>query len=97
LSLFHAFYVLQVQANMAPPSAIEVEGVRDTEGIPQPNPLTVNGFTARRAKAGRLVAGTAAYTSSDLFKGPTAGKPKAKRWDRKSAVLVSRALSWVRN
>jgi len=53
---------------MAPPSAIEVEGTRDTEGIALPDPLTVNGIPARRAKAGRLVAGTAAYTSSDYFK-----------------------------
>jgi aromatic amino acid aminotransferase I len=55
---------------MAPPSAtaVEVEGVRDTEGIPLPDPLTVNGVSARREKAGKLIAGTAAYTSSDFFK-----------------------------
>jgi len=53
---------------MAPPSAIEVEGIRDTEGIALPDPLSVNGVPARRAKAGRLIAGTAAYTSSDYFK-----------------------------
>ena len=71
---------------MAPPSAIgvEVEGVRDTEGIVLPDPLTVNGISARRAKAGRLIAGTAAYTNSDFFKSSGVGKPKAKRWDRKS-------------
>ncbi|KAB5579918.1 pyridoxal phosphate-dependent transferase [Coniochaeta sp. 2T2.1] len=35
----------------------------------------------RRAKAGKLVAGTAAYSDSDMFKAPSIGKPKAKRWD----------------
>jgi aromatic amino acid aminotransferase I len=54
---------------MSPPSAVEVEGVRDTEGIALPDPLTVNGVAARRNKAGKLVAGTAAFTSSDFFKG----------------------------
>jgi aromatic amino acid aminotransferase I len=62
---------------MSPPSAVEVEGVRDTEGIPLPNPLSVNGVFARRAKAGKLIAGTAAFASSDHFKGkvsePTLG------------------------
>ncbi|KAH8591376.1 aromatic amino acid aminotransferase-like protein [Bisporella sp. PMI_857] len=68
---------------MAPPSAIgiDVEGVRDTEGIVLPDPLTVNGVSARRAKAGKLIAGTAAYTSSDFFKHYDASKPKARRWD----------------
>lgn len=66
------------------PSAVEVEGIRDTEGIPlMPKVLTVNGFASRREKAGKLIAGTAAATSSDHFKGPITGKPKAKRWDRK--------------
>lgn len=55
---------------MSPPSAVEVEGVRDTEGIALPDPLTVNGVAARRRKAGKLVAGTAAFTTSDYFKGP---------------------------
>ncbi|KAJ8105262.1 hypothetical protein ONZ43_g7495 [Nemania bipapillata] len=37
---------------------------------------------ARRAKAGKLVAGTAAYSDSDMFKSPQAfNYPKAKRWD----------------
>jgi hypothetical protein len=55
---------------MAPHSAIsfEIEGVTDTEAIVLPDPLTVNGVPARRAKSGKLVAGTAAYTSSDFFK-----------------------------
>ncbi|KAI1082968.1 PLP-dependent transferase [Whalleya microplaca] len=46
-------------------------------------PLTVEGIKARRAKAGKLVAPTASYSDSDMFKSPQAyeGKPKAKRWD----------------
>ncbi|ATY62899.1 aromatic amino acid aminotransferase [Cordyceps militaris] len=36
----------------------------------------------RRADAGKLVAGVAAASNSDMFKGPKQdGKPKAKRWD----------------
>jgi hypothetical protein len=33
-------------------------------------PLTLAGIAARRAKAGKLVAGTAAYADSDMFKSP---------------------------
>ena len=55
---------------MAPPTAIDIEGVTDTQAIMLPDPLTVNGVSARRAKAGQLVAGTAAFTSSDHFKSP---------------------------
>ena len=57
---------------MAPPSAISIsiEGVTDTQAVVLPGPLTDNIVTARRAKAGKLVAGTAAYTTSDFFKGP---------------------------
>jgi aromatic amino acid aminotransferase I / 2-aminoadipate transaminase len=65
---------------MAPPAAIEVEGVRDTEGIPLPDPLTVNGIPSRRAKVGKLVAGTAAFTSSDYFKSPV-GNSNRDRFD----------------
>ncbi|XWW93157.1 hypothetical protein V2A60_001086 [Cordyceps javanica] len=35
----------------------------------------------RRADAGKLVAGVAAASNSDMFKGPQDGKPKAKIWD----------------
>ncbi|KAI2615635.1 PLP-dependent transferase [Hypoxylon sp. NC1633] len=45
-------------------------------------PLTIDGIKARRAKAGKLVAPTASYSDSDMFKSPQAfNKPKAKRWD----------------
>jgi hypothetical protein len=45
---------------MAPPSAIsiDIESVTDTQAVVLPDPLTVNGVTARRAKA-----------TSDFFKG----------------------------
>ncbi|KAI5867052.1 putative L-kynurenine/alpha-aminoadipate aminotransferase [Durotheca rogersii] len=47
-----------------------------------PKRLTLDGIGARRAKAGRLVASTASYSDSDMFKSPYAyGKPKAKRWE----------------
>jgi aromatic amino acid aminotransferase I len=55
---------------MSPPSAVDIEAVRDTEAIVLPDPLTVSGVAARRAKAGKLVAGTASYASSESFKSP---------------------------
>lgn len=55
---------------MAPPIAIGVEGISDTEGTVFADPLTVSKISAQRVKAGKLVAGTAAWTSSDLFKSP---------------------------
>jgi hypothetical protein len=60
---------------MAPPTAIDVEAVTDTEAIVMPDPLTVNGVSARRAKAGKLIAGVAAATSSDQFKTPVSIPP----------------------
>lgn len=39
-------------------------------GEQAPEPLTVEGIKARRAKAGKLVAATAAYSDSDMFKSP---------------------------
>ncbi|CZT02963.1 hypothetical protein WAI453_012188 [Rhynchosporium graminicola] len=70
---------------MTPPSAIgntfQPEAITDTQSAVLPNPLTFKAIAARRVKAGRFVAGTAAPTSSDLFKTPDTGKPKAKKWD----------------
>ncbi|KAL7895774.1 pyridoxal phosphate-dependent transferase [Trichoderma sp. SZMC 28014] len=45
------------------------------------SPSVLRDIAARRAKAGKLVAGIAAASDSDMFKGSQAGKPKAKRWD----------------
>jgi aromatic amino acid aminotransferase I len=44
-------------------------------------PSAVDEIALRRAKAGKLIAGVAAPSDSDMFKGSTAGMPKAKRWD----------------
>ncbi|KAK3953153.1 pyridoxal phosphate-dependent transferase [Pseudoneurospora amorphoporcata] len=42
------------------------------------NAVTINDILERRAKAGRLIAPTASYSDSDMFKGPQVGKPKSK-------------------
>jgi len=52
------------------PTAIDIQGVSDTEGIAIPDPVTVNTINARRAKAGKFVAGVAATTTSDYYKSP---------------------------
>ncbi len=45
--------------------------------------VTIAEIYERRARAGRLVAPTAAYSDSDMFKAPLppGGKPRARRWD----------------
>ncbi|KAK5624589.1 hypothetical protein RRF57_000305 [Xylaria bambusicola] len=54
-------------------------------------PLDLAGIAARRAKAGKLIAGTAANSDSDMFKSPHAfNQPKAKRWDH---LLTDDAIS----
>lgn len=70
------------------PHSIEIEAVTDTEAILIPDPVlaTTDTVLARRAKAGKLIAGTAASTSSDFFKSPSSGKPKAKRWDHRLSL-----------
>ncbi|CCC11628.1 unnamed protein product [Sordaria macrospora k-hell] len=42
------------------------------------NAVTISDILERRAKAGRLIAPTASYSDSDMFKGPQVGKPKSK-------------------
>lgn len=45
----------------------------EAQPIPAQKPrekVTINDILARRAKAGKLVAGTAAYSDSDMFKAP---------------------------
>ncbi|KAI1774131.1 PLP-dependent transferase [Hypoxylon cercidicola] len=62
-----------------------------TIGAQAPEPLTIEGIKARRAKAGKLVAPTASYSDSDMFKSPQAfDKPKARRWDH---LLSQESLS----
>ncbi len=74
---------------MAPPAAIEVEAVTDTQAITIPDPLTLQSVSFRREKAGKLIAGVAAPVDFELYKGHShAHKPKAKRWDRESTATV---------
>ncbi|KAI1739314.1 aromatic amino acid aminotransferase-like protein [Xylaria scruposa] len=64
----------------APPTIAHHEDTAPRKQAPVP--LTVEGIAAQRAKAGKLVAGTAAYSDSDMFKSPHAyNQPKARRWD----------------
>lgn len=71
---------------MAPPSAtdIDVYAVSDTSGVTIPNPLSLHGIPKRRAAAGKLIAGIAAVSNVESFKGDTqhVHKEKARRWDR---------------
>jgi len=65
---------------MAPHADVHVEAVTDTEAITLPDPFSM--IAARRTKAGKLIAGTAAPSNLELFKGTGhhAHKPKAKDW-----------------
>lgn len=72
---------------MAPPAAIEVQGVSDTTGIIIPDPLSVpihsNEILGRRRKSEKSHWGTAAPCDTVNFRIKSyAGKPKSKRWDR---------------
>jgi aromatic amino acid aminotransferase I / 2-aminoadipate transaminase len=53
---------------MGHPATVDLAGVSDTQAFAIPNPLTVNDLSTHRAKAPKLVAGVAAWTSSDMFK-----------------------------
>ena len=57
---------------MAPPAAIAVDlsGSADTSAPVFIEKLSINGVTARRAKAPQLSKVVAAHASSDMFKGP---------------------------
>lgn len=69
----------------------EVQAVTDTSGYTVPSPLTLAGIGKRRAAAGKLIAGVAAYADLESFKGREqhAHKPMAVRLDRKHRFLVS--------
>lgn len=56
---------------MSPPAAvdIEVKGETDTSSVVVPDPLTVDGVKAWRAKT-TVPTGVAAAASSDMFKSP---------------------------
>lgn len=57
---------------MSPPSAadIEVKGVTDTSAVVVPDPLTVNGIPAWRAKMAKMPLSVAPECSSDMWKSP---------------------------
>ncbi len=74
---------------MAPPSAIDVEvwPLTDVEGIPLPDPLTVNGVPGRRGKSQKFSVGVAAHASSDMFKSQSAVSPTWERVRGKGETL----------
>ncbi|RFU32478.1 hypothetical protein B7463_g3870, partial [Scytalidium lignicola] len=80
-----------------PPSAVDIGGNDSNSNVDQflpHKPLTIEGIAALREKAPKMNAGTAAWTSSDLYKSLSTGKPKAKRWDhRLTAESKSRKAS----
>jgi len=55
---------------MAPPTAIHTNGYEETTSKIMPEPLTVAGVSARRAKAPKISGGIATYAGSEMFKGP---------------------------
>jgi len=69
---------------MAPHADFRTEAITDTEAITLPDPLTLINVEARRTKAGKLIAGTAATSDFTLFKGGLeqhSHKAKAKDWE----------------
>lgn len=55
---------------MSPPSAIDIQGGDQDRLVPiSLHPTTVKDISVRRAKAGELVAGVAAFSTSEQFKG----------------------------
>ncbi|KAL8700648.1 MAG: hypothetical protein Q9201_005334 [Fulgogasparrea decipioides] len=66
---------------MPPPSAIDVEAETDTQAATFVERLSINGIRARRSKAPAVSTALATFASSEMFKGPSYGKPKAKRWN----------------
>lgn len=72
---------------MAPPSAVDVTAVTDTQGVTTPNPFSLalrsNQIHGRRKKADNSQWGIAAPARSSQFTHLSLkSKPKAKRWDR---------------
>ena len=55
---------------MAPPTALDVQSISDTQIATFLDRLSVNGVSARRSKAPKMGGGIAAHASSDMFKSP---------------------------
>ncbi|KAL2165243.1 hypothetical protein VTH06DRAFT_539 [Thermothelomyces fergusii] len=70
--------------------AAKLAEAESAPALPPRERLSIADIKERRAKAGRLIAPTAAYSDADMFKAPTTGKPKAKRWDH---YLTEESLS----
>ncbi len=68
---------------MSPPAAVDMQSATDTQLATFADRLSVNGVPSRRSRAPKLSGGIAAHTSSDMFKSPGRGKPRAKRWDHR--------------
>ena len=65
-------------------SSPTLKGATDTQlATIQSDRLSVNGVPARRSNAPRMSAGIMPHTSSDVFKRPRYGKPKAKKWNHR--------------
>lgn len=73
---------------MSPPPSIAIEAATDIHSIQIPDPLTIDNVQAMRTQQGKLIAGVAAKSDIELFKGigRHSHKPKAKRWDRKFVI-----------
>ncbi|KAK2793196.1 Aromatic/aminoadipate aminotransferase 1 [Onygenales sp. PD_12] len=69
---------------MSPPAAVGIDSGDANNGTPEP--LTISGVQARRAKT-KVPTGVAAASSSDMFKSAACfTKPKAKRFDHLLSV-----------
>ncbi len=68
----------RLASHQTPPPAARTE---PPSGSSSSRRITIADIRERRARAGRLVAGTAAYSDSDMFKVPAADKPQARSWD----------------
>lgn len=55
---------------MSPPSAVDVLAATDTQALTFSDHFSVNGVSARRAKAAAISDGVAAHATSDMFKSP---------------------------
>ncbi|KAL8818221.1 MAG: hypothetical protein Q9191_007988 [Dirinaria sp. TL-2023a] len=66
------------------PSVMDPQADTDTQAVTFSDRMSVNGVEARRSKHSPISKAVAAHASSDMFKSPGYGKPKAKKWDRMS-------------
>lgn len=65
------------------PSVMDPQADTDTQAVTFSDRMSVNGVEARRSKHSPISKAVAAHASSDMFKSPGYGKPKAKKWDHR--------------